>query len=390
MSLSAERREQVVALCQSLVQIPALSGEEKPVIDRVVAWMRELGYDHVNVDDCGNVVGVLHGGEGPAVIYDSHVDTVAPGDLSAWHHDPHSGVVEDGRLWGRGSTDMKGPLAACLCGLAYARQDGTLRGTALVSATVGEEVIEGVALSHVLQAHKPDLVVICEPTALRLNTAGRGRAEVTVQVHGKSAHASSPQYGVNALRQMAKLVVALDQITPPYDARLGYGILEPTEVITSPYPCVSVLPYLCRLRYDRRLLFGEDESAVLGPIQAVIARLAAEDSTFRAEASIDVGEFACYTGLTLEGQKFQHAWLTDSPFVAAAQSALTSAGQAGMLGHYRFCTNGSYAAGRAGLPTLGYGPGFEETAHITDEYLDLDQLFGATEGYYALGGMQVG
>ncbi|GAB4550547.1 MAG: YgeY family selenium metabolism-linked hydrolase [Anaerolineae bacterium] len=386
--LSSERREQIVTILQSLVQIPSLSSEEEHVIERTAQWMRELGYDNVAIDDCGNLVGILHGtDEGMVVVYDSHVDTVAPGDLAAWHHKPYGGEVADGRIYGRGTCDMKGALAASLAGLAYAKHDGTLHGTALVSASVGEEIIEGLAFSRVLGNFKPDLVVICEPTALKLNTAGRGRAEVTVTTYGKSAHASTPHLGVNALKHMAKLITALDGLEPTQHPRIGKGILEPSEVISSPYPSVSVLPYQCRARYDRRILPGETEAVILAPIYAVMARLAFADPTFRAEAAVDEGEFHCYTGLTLRGKKFQAAWEmpSDAHYVHKAIGALKSAGQVAEIGQYSFCTNGSHAAEKFGLPVLGYGPGLEATAHITDEYLDLEQLFGAAEGYYALG-----
>jgi acetylornithine deacetylase/succinyl-diaminopimelate desuccinylase-like protein len=89
----------------------------------------------------------------------------------------------------------------------------------------------------------------------------------------------------------------------------------------------------------------------------------------------------------LHQEKFQPAWRLnpDDPWVRAAQAALQQANQAAETGHYSFCTNGSYTAGVVHIPTLGYGPGFEQTAHTTDEYLELSQLFGAAEGYYALG-----
>ncbi|MFQ3535969.1 MAG: YgeY family selenium metabolism-linked hydrolase [Aggregatilineales bacterium] len=384
--LSEGRRAQILAIAQSLVQIRSLSGDEGAVIERTAQWMRELGYDSLHIDECGNLVGVLYGGEGATVVYDSHVDTVAVGDLSAWRYDPFGGMVTEGRLYGRGASDMKGSLAASLAALAYAKQDGVLRGTALVSASVGEEVIEGLAFSRVLERYAPDLVVICESTELRLVTAGRGRAEITLLTHGKSAHASTPQLGVNALKHMAKLVSALDELTPPEHVQLGKGILEPTEIVSAPFPSISVLPYQCRARYDRRILPGETAESILEPIQATIAALATADPTFHAEASVDVGSFTCYTGTTLHGKKFQMAWQTGAgnPFVRAAQAALKRAGQAAEMGHYNFCTNGSCAAS-IGLPVIGYGAGSETTAHIADEYLALDQLFGAAEGYYALG-----
>ncbi len=385
--LNSERRQQVLDVCRSLVQIESLAGQESAVIDRVRTWMTQLGYTDIQTDAYGNLVGALRAGDGPVVMYDSHVDTVPTGDRSQWQHDPLAAEVVGDRVYGRGTSDMKGALAASLVALAAARADGQLRGTALVSATVGEEHIEGLAMGRVVDHYRPDLVVICESTALKLNTAQRGRAEIQVTTHGRSAHASNPSVGINALRQMTRLVTALESLPAPFDPLLGDGILEPTTIISTPYPNVSVIPWRCDVRYDRRTLVGETAESVLEPISAVIARLAAADATFRAEATIVPGEFRCFTGVKLEQETFAPAWQmpVDGAWVQAAQRALGGV----ELGHYSFCTNGSYSAGRAGLPTLGFGPGYEHSAHTTDEYLELNQLWGAAEGYYRLGGLRL-
>jgi len=379
-------QDQVVQICQSLVQLETPSGKEKPVIDRVADWMHTLEFDDIRIDECGNVIGTLHGGEGgPTVMYDSHVDTVPAADAEQWAYPPYSATLTDDRLYGRGTSDMKGALAASMVGLALAKKEGKLAGTALVSASVGEEHIEGLAMGYAVEHYQPDLVIICESTALKLATAQRGRAEINIAVQGKSAHASNPDVGINAFRQMSRLVIELDKLQPPEHELLGRGILEPTTVISSPYPNVSVIPWRCDARYDRRTLVGEDADAVLSPIREVIARLSQEDSKFRAEAEIVAGEFTCYTGLKLEQETFAPAWEMDrnSNWVVQAQSLLGGA----ELGHYSFCTNGSYSLGRAGIPTLGYGPGYEHSAHTTDEYLELEQLYGAVVGYYNLAGI---
>lgn len=379
-------RDEVLEITQSLVRIKSYSGDEGQVIDLITGWMGRLGYKDIRLDDNGNVVGKLTNQQiGAVTLFDSHVDTVPAADTDQWTYPPFSGEVVGDRIYGRGTTDMKGPLAACLVGVAQAHRDGAVRGTVFVSASTGEEHIEGLTLNTVIDYYQPDRVVICEPTALKLATAQRGRAEIEIVVHGKSAHASSPHIGVNAFRNMARLVVALDQITPPEDPQLGKGILEPTTVISSPYPNVSVIPFACHARYDRRLLVGESAEDVLEPIQAVIDQLHAEDPTFNATAQIVQGTFTCYTGTVLHQETFAPAWRMDEshPFVSAARSALNDV----KLSHYSFCTNGSYTLGRRKIPTLGYGPGYEHTAHTADEYLDLDQLFGAVQGYYALAAM---
>lgn len=382
MRLDDKYYRQAVEITRSLVQIESYAGSENAVIERVRTWMETLGYQDIRVDACGNVIGVLYGGDGPTVMYDSHVDTVPAGNLDAWTHDPFGGAVVGERIYGRGTSDMKGALAASLVGLAAARDQDTLRGKALVTATVGEEHIEGLALGTVVDHYRPDCVVICEATGLKLAIAQRGRAEINVTTYGKSAHASNPQVGVNAMRHMARLVNALDAITPPTHPILGAGILEPTTIISSPYPNVSVIPWRCDARYDRRTLVGETPDSVLEPIQAVVAQY----DDLRATAEIVPGVFTCYTGLELAQETFAPAWEMppEHAWVKAARRALDGV----ELSHYSFCTNGSYSLGRAGIPTLGFGPGFEQTAHITDEYLDLAQLYGAVEGYYHLGGMQ--
>ncbi len=387
LELTADLKDQVLAICQSMIRVKSYSGQEDGMADVVTMWMNQLGFEDIRIDECGNVIGKLSAGRlGPIVLYDAHIDTVPEGDVSQWTQDPFGGEIVEDKIYGRGSTDMKGPLAAVMVGLAQAKADGTLRGTAFVCASVGEEHLEGVALAGPMKFYIPDLVVICEPSALKLISAQRGRAEIAVKTHGKSAHASSPQVGINAFRHMARLAVELDKIEPPTDDVLGLGILEPTTAISTPYPNVSVVPYLCTVKYDRRLLLGETVDDALAPIQAVIDRMAAADPAFRAEAHIIDGQFTCYTGHVLEQETFAPAWqmADDHPFVLKAKQALGT----DELHHYSYCTNGSYSKGRANKPTIGYGPGFEHHAHITDEYLDLEQLFQAVQGYYALGTME--
>ena len=346
--------------------------------------MRALNYDEVCVDGLGNVVGILKPRRGASaaapLIFDSHLDTVAA--VGAWTKDPFGAEVSDGRLWGRGAADMKGALAACLCGAAFARDDNTLHSTVLVSASVNEEQIEGLALAEVLAQYNPSRVVICESTQLRLNVGGRGRAEVFLTVRGVPAHASTPHLGVNALKQTAKLILALNDWQPPHDDMLGYGIFEPTEIISNPYPSVSVLPDRCRVRCDRRLLAGETERDVLAPLEETIARLHQGDHTFNARAEIDTETIKTYTGATRTMLKFQPAWKMDldDAFVQQARQALRDP----QIGYYSFCTNAARSAGILHLPTIGFGPGHEEHAHIADEYVSLDELLGAAQGYYAL------
>ncbi len=384
-TLSDERKQTVIEVAQSLIRAKSLAGEEGAAAQAVIAAMRALNYDDVRVDELGNVVGSLRPTQPPtnsngALMFDSHMDTVAA--AGAWTKDPFGGEVSDGKLWGRGASDMKGALAASICGAAFAKQDGRLKNTIFVSASVNEEQIEGLAFADVLAAYHPARVVICESTGLKLNLGGRGRAEVFLTVKGIPAHASTPHLGVNALKKMAKLILALNEWQPPFDPVLGYGIFEPTEIISNPYPSVSVLPDRCRVRSDRRLLAGETEKDVLDPIRAIIEKLHAEDPTLNADAEIDTETIRAYTSATRTMLKFQPAWkmALDDPFVLTCREALGDP----VIGYYSFCTNASRSSGLLGIPTVGFGPGSEHHAHIADEYCELGQLWGAAQGYYAI------
>lgn len=384
MSLSAERKQQIIEVARDLVRVKSLAGQEGAAVQVVVNAMRALNYDSVRVDALGNVIGALAPNvpaASPAgILFDSHLDTVEA--AGQWTKDPFGGEVSDGKLWGRGASDMKGALAASLCGAAYAKADGRLRMPVWVVASVNEEQIEGLALADVLNEYRPSRVVICESTGLKLNIGGRGRAEVFLTVEGVPAHASAPHLGVNALKQAARLILAVNEWQPPQDPALGYGIFEPTEIISSPYPSVSVLPDRCRIRCDRRLLVGETQRDVLDPLNQIIDRLYADDPTFRAHAEIDTETITTYTGAQRTGLKFQPAWKmdVDSDFIRAARAALGDP----VIGYYAFCTNAARSAGLMGIPTIGFGPGREEHAHIADEFCELEQLWGAAEGYYAL------
>jgi putative selenium metabolism hydrolase len=382
--LSTERNQRVIRVAQDLIRAKSLAGKEGAAAQVAIDAMRALNYDEVCVDSLGNVVGILRPRQGEPgaapLIFDSHLDTVAA--AGTWTRDPFGAEVSAGRLWGRGASDMKGALAACLCGAAYARDDGMLHNTALVSASVNEEQIEGLALVEVLDQYKPSRVVICESTGLRLSIGGRGRAEVFLTMNGVPAHASTPHLGVNALKQTARLILALNEWQPPHDDVLGDGIFEPTEIISNPFPSVSVLPDRCRVRCDRRLLVGETERDVLAPLEETIARLHNADPTFKAQAEIDTETITTYTGATRSMLKFQPAWKMD-PQDAFVQQARQALGYPA-LSYYSFCTNAARSAGILHMPTIGYGPGHEEHAHIADEFVSLDELLGAAQGYYAL------
>ena len=382
------RRDAVLSLTRKLVAQRSESGREDGAAAVLREYLTAEGFDEVRTDGYGNVVGVLRGSRpGPRLLFDGHLDTVPVRSAAAWTHDPYAGELADGKLYGRGTSDMKGAVAAyAVAAACFARDTNRdFAGELYVDGVVHEERFEGVASRSVSEAVRPDVVVIGEASGCNVKIGQRGRAEVVVETFGVPAHSANPEKGVNAVYAMCAVIEALRRLPCPEHPVLGRGILELTDIQSSPYPGASVVPARCRATWDRRLLPGETRESVLAPIRALLARLEAEAGV-RAQVSFAAGEERCYTGETIRGERFFPGWLygEDEPFVQSVLASLRAAGQSPCVTHYSFCTNGSHYAGEAGIRTLGFGPSRENLAHTDDEYVEEAELYRACEGDQAI------
>lgn len=388
--ISAERKDGLVNFCREMIRRPSLSGHEENVAEYVAGGMKRLGFDGIDVDDFGNVVGrMIFGRGGRKILLEGHMDHVDIGDPSKWHYDPFGAEIADGKIYGRGTSDMKGNLSAMIFAASFLKEDcgDRLNGEILVAGSVHEECFEGIASQSIGETYAPDFVVIGEASGLTLKRGQRGRAEVVLETIGKTAHSSDPSVGLNAVKKMVEILYTIEgYFVPPHDEILGDGILEVTDIISSPYPGASVVPDKCTATFDRRLLVGETEENVLKQIEKVIDVAKRRDRDIEASLSLAVGEDKCYTGKPIKAVRFAPGWLLSEnhPFVRTALSGLGKVGQNPELSHYAFCTNGSYYAGKAGIPTVGYGGSLESLAHVDDEYIEMDQLVKACAGYYGI------
>lgn len=375
------KNEKLIALCQSLIKAGTLSGEEKPVADLLKKFYKENNFDEVNVDSYGNVIACIKGKQpGKKLLFDAHMDTVPVSDPSVWTVDPWGGEIINGRLYGRGTTDMKASLAAMMCAAAEFAEETNrdFSGEIYIAGVVHEECFEGIASREISKAVHPDYVVIGEASDLNLKIGQRGRAEIVVETFGKPAHSANPEKGLNAVYKMSKVIDAIRTLTPPEHPVLGKGILELTDIKSSPYPGASVVPEYCRCTYDRRLLVGESKESVLAPLQRLLDELMAEDSELKAKVSYAIGEETCYTGTKIKGERFFPGWLFDQndDFVQAVYKQLHEDGFNPEITKYNFCTNASHYAGEAGIKTMGMGPSNESLAHVVDEYVEISELEG--------------
>lgn len=384
-----ERDDQVVSLCQKLVQQKSYSGHEDGVVEVLSANMKEMGFDEVTVDKYGNIIGCIKGSRpGKKLLFDGHIDTVPVTEEAEWQYPPFAAEIHEGKIYGRGTSDMKGAVAAMTCAAAnFAKDTGKdFAGEIYVAGVVHEECFEGVAAREISRQVQPDYVVIGEASQLNLKIGQRGRAEIVVETIGKPCHSANPEKGINAVYKMAKVIEAIRTLEPTHHDTLGDGILELTDIKSAPYPGASVVPEYCRATYDRRLLVGETKESVLAPIKELLDKLMAEDPQLKVKVSYAVGREKCHTGSEIEGERFFPGWLYDKndDFVQDVYAKLMEKGFTPEITQYNFCTNGSHYAGEAGIKTFGLGPSRENLAHTLNEYIEVEQLTKVTECYYGV------
>jgi putative selenium metabolism hydrolase len=348
--------------------------------------MHHVGFHEVFVDRMGNVIGRIGRNGGKKLFYDGHMDTVGVGDPAAWKRDPYGGEIQNGVLYGRGAADMKGALAAMVyAGRILVDSGIELGGDLYVVGVTQEEPCEGLAVRHIIEKEglRPDWVVIGEPTDLQISRGHRGRIEFQVTVQGRSCHASTPERGVNAIYEAARIIVGLELLASRFsqDSFLGKGSIAVTEISTKS-SSRNALPDSCTLYIDRRLTAGETEAKALAEIRRVLAREGGN-------ATLEVSEYrdVSYTGYPVEARQSFPFWITaeDEPLLVTMASVIEDLlGFVPRIGKWAFSTDGVYTAGVAGIPTIGFGPGEERYAHTTEEQVRIKDLEAAARVYAEL------
>jgi putative selenium metabolism hydrolase len=380
-----EIKADLVKFMQDIIRIPSLSSEEGAVIERARQEMLRLGYDEVTVDPMGNLLGRI--GNGPRVIaFDGHVDTVDVGDPELWDRDPHSGDIEDGILYGRGTSDMKGGVASSIYAGAILKKRGLPENvTFYATATVQEEDCDGLCWQYIINEDglRPDLVVITEPTSLRIYRGHRGRMELEVHTSGVSCHGSAPERGDNAVYKMAGIIADIEKLNEELQPRdpLGKGTVTISE-IRSTSPSLCAVADGCTIHLDRRLTIDETEDTSVAEILAL-------PSVQKAAATVTVLDYAVpsHTGLTYPTRKYYPTWemAESEPEIQAAVTAYKEAfDKEPEVGHWTFSTNGVATAGMHHIPTVGFGPGHEHFAHAPNEQTEVEHLVCCAAFYSAL------
>jgi acetylornithine deacetylase len=367
--------EELTELLRLLVSTPSVTGEEAAVADVAAAWLRARGVEAQVVEAAPgrpNVIASI--GSGPrGLVLNGHYDVVPAGD--GWTRDPWGAEIADGRLYGRGSADMKAGVACAMAAfVAAARAVPEPKARLLLTLVIDEEDAGRGTRASIANGLDCDWAVVCEPTELRAVRAARGNCYLDVAVAGVSAHAGNPDLGVNAIHaaaQVVERVVALDRelqtrthplLIPP---RTGVGVIEGGLLVSAVAPG-------CAIRIDRRTLPGEDGASALADLERVLAASPIEprDAVVTVEMTMEMPPFETPAG---------HPLL--EALSAAAQEAGAPAGEP--LG-VTYATDAGFIHRDGGIPVVVFGPGSVTEAHKPDESVPLADLPIAARTYALL------
>jgi succinyl-diaminopimelate desuccinylase len=378
--------EAVVALTRDLVRLRTVNEDgarEAPAAKLVAETMRSFGWEPQITEVAPgrpNVVAVVEGGGGPGrtLAFEGHTDVVTEGDPDRWSVDPYGGEIRDGRLYGRGSADMKSGVAAMVHAVRALQLAGPFPGRVLVCALVDEEglMLGAKHFAGTELARGVDGAIICEPEEGEICTSAKGAVRIRVDLLGAMAHGAMPQHGRNPLPAIGRLLVALadlqDQLQKAHPAHehLGEVYVTPTVSRAGSLDQINVIPARATVAVDVRTIPGVDHSALVARVRELAAEAGAPDGVTSELVVVD--DRPCVE------------IATDHPLVTALAAAHQAVlGEPARYGGVPGATDGTILARDAGIPTVVYGPGGKWIAHQADEYVEVADIVRCAHVYAA-------
>ncbi len=385
LELAQKYEPEMTKFLRDMIAIPSESCQEEKVVLRIKEEMEKVGFDKVEIDPMGNILGYI--GHGKHVIaMDAHIDTVGVGDRSLWKYDPYEGYEDDEVIIGRGASDQEGGMASMVYAGKIIKDLGLEDDyTLVIVGSVQEEDCDGLCWQYIINEDKlrPEFVVSTEPTDGKIYRGHRGRMEIKVTTKGVSCHGSAPERGDNAIYKMAPILIELRALHENLKDHpfLGKGSLTVSEIFfTSPSRCA--VADSCTISIDRRLTAGEDAEYALNQIRNLPGVKAAG-----AEVSMYTYERPSYTGLVYPTESYFPTWLIEEehPLCSTLMDSYRELfKEEPVLDKWTFSTNGVSIMGRYGIPCIGFGPGHEAEAHFPNERTWKKELVKACALYAAI------
>ncbi|MDN4074387.1 M20 family metallopeptidase [Fictibacillus terranigra] len=381
--------EEVVELTRRLIRIKSVyrpnveGGNEEKVARFLLDYLKDIGlevyYEEV-VPGRPNVIAVYDSGlPGKTLLFEGHTDVVTEGDLDSWTYDPFGGEISNGRIYGRGSCDTKGNLAAAISAVhSLKKSQIPFKGKIILCIPCDEEGMM-IGIKEFINngwAKDVDGAIICEPEENQLCITQKGAMRIVLKTFGKMAHGAMPLTGINPVTRMARLIVELDKLEQAEKERLGehpylgWPSITPT-ILQSPVkgePQINVVPSQCMASLDIRTVPGQDHSQLRRNMEDIIERLSNEDDLF--SASLEVIEDRPWTETPKDHEVVQA--------VAKAYSELT--GKPPIYNGVPGATDGTFLH-LAGVPIITTGAGDRYIPHHADEYVDIEELVQTVKLY---------
>lgn len=378
-------RDALIDFCRELVRIPSVNRpeaglSEEPAAQAVAEQMRAFGWEPVIeevVPGRPNVHAVLEGDRpGPTLLFEGHTDVVSEGDPATWSYDPFGAEIVDGRLYGRGSADMKAGVAAMLHAAHAVTRSGSFPGRIVVAALVDEEGMMLGVKDFVARGHAAgiDGAIVCEPEGGEVCTTQKGALRLLIRARGRMAHGAMPHQGRNPVAALSELLTRVRAVEaelhadPGTHPHLGKTFLTPTVFTAGELPQLNVIPRDAEAALDVRTIPAVDHGELLGRLRSEAAAVTEET-----EVSFDIS--------VIEERPSTETAL-DEPVVQAvlaAHEAVT--GTTARIGGVPGATDGTILWRDAGIPVVVYGPGDKWIAHQVDEHVEIDDLVAAAEVY---------
>ncbi|MHA2253631.1 MAG: ArgE/DapE family deacylase [Candidatus Kariarchaeaceae archaeon] len=375
MKLDSIEEEELLSLLQKLISIestnPSLSKKgsgENEIANFLGEYMENLGltvaYQLID-EKRKNVIGLLKGkSKGKSLILNAHTDTVGVEGMQ----NPFNPKFEDGRVYGRGAIDMKSGIAAILLAVESIINSGiVLKGDVILAFVVDEEYAS-IGTEELLREYSADAAIITEPTNLQITIAHKGFAWIKIKVHGRAAHGSLPEEGIDAIVKAGKILIELENLQQRVFPKKAHSLLGPPSIhasLISGGTELSTYPDYCEIQIERRTLPGENQSTVEMEMDEILNAIREEDNQFQAECEV----FFYRPALEID---------KDHPIVNALDQARTNILQRKSKYIGKSWWMDSALLSQAGIPTVVFGP--EGIGlHAIVEYVEFDSVISTVK-----------
>lgn len=367
----------VVSICQDLIRMNSINppGNELQVAKYCGDFLSHFGFN-VNLlqhsENRASVLSCKRGiGKVPGVMVCAHMDTVPIGE-AAWQHDPLGGDISDGKIWGRGASDMKGGLAVALASAQVLIESGLpLKGDLWIGLTAGEEVdlLGSKEISKHREVLPLQVLLIPEPSSNEIFLAQKGALWLEISMHGKTSHGSMPELGINAVEMMSQFIYRLKSLDFPFQFHpLLDGYTTAVTTIKGGVK-VNVVPDECSTTIDIRTVPGQNHTTILKKINGLLKNIEENNPGLGTKVNV-LNDYP--------------AVVTDAkdPRVLSMLEASSS-----VLGHQvpikgvKFYTDSAVLTPSLDVPMIICGPGHAELAHQSDEYVEIGLLRDSVKIY---------